>query len=252
MCGRKARSSLLRSARGLALLVACAWVAGCASRPQLVPGPGADTVAPGGTIARASAAGVTVTVDPDAWRGDVSITQAITPMHVRIENGSNKKLAIRYRHFAMLGEAGERFAALPPYEIRGTVAGVGPARRYPPVDRLGFTYNRFYVAPFYRFMYPSLAVYHAHPFFFDPYYYDGYYPRWSRARTELPTPEMLRAAMPEGVLEEGGVVAGFLYFEPVDAEASPIDFKADVVDIVSGETLGTVTIPFVLQTEVED
>lgn len=242
----------LRYVRWLALLAACAWIAGCASRPQLVPAPGAETVAPGGTIARASAADVTITVDPNAWRGGVSITNAVTPMHVRIENGSGEKLAIRYRQFAMLGETGERYAALPPYEIRGTVAGAGPARRYPPVDRLGFTHERFYVAPFYHVMYPSLAVYHGHPFFFDPFYYDGYYPRWSRVRTELPTPEMLRVALPEGVLEEDGVLAGFLYFEPFEPQASPVTFQADVVDIVSGETLGTVAIPFVVQTERDD
>lgn len=242
----------LRGARWLATLAACALIAGCASRPQLVPGPGAETVTPGGTIAKASAADVTVTVDPDAWRGGVSIAHAVTPMHVRIENNSGEKLAIRYRHFAMLAEDGERFAALPPYEIRGTVAGGAPARRYPPVDRLGFTYERFYVAPFYHFMYPGIAVYHAHPFFFDPFYYDGYYPHWSRVRTELPTPEMLRVALPEGVLDEGGVLAGFLYFEPVKPEASPVTFRAEIVDIVSGETMGTVTIPFVVRAAGED
>jgi hypothetical protein len=242
----------LRYARWLALLGACAWIAGCASRPHLVPGPDAETVTPGGTIATASAADVTVTVDPDAWRGGVSIAHAVTPMHVRIENKSGEKLAIRYRHFAMLGDSGERFAALPPYEIRGTVAGVGPARRYPPINRLGFTHDGFYVAPFYHFMYPSVAVYHAHPFGFDPFYYDGYYPHWSRERAELPTPEMLRVALPEGVLEENGVLAGFLYFEPVEARASPVTFRADIVDIVSGEAMGSVTIPFVMQTAAED
>lgn len=225
-------------------------VAGCAaSRPQLVPATGSERVSPGGTIARDSAAEVTVTVDPDAWRGSVQIANAVTPMHVRIENGSGHKLAILYRHFAMVGESGERFAALPPYEIRGTVAGAAPAHRYPPVDRLGFTYDGFHVAPFYRFMYPSLSVYNGHPFHFDPLYYDRHYPQWSRARTELPTPEMLRFALPEGVLEENGVLAGFLYFEAIDAMTSPVTFQADVVDIVSDEKMATLSIPFVVRSE---
>ncbi len=250
MRGRMGSFKALHHARRLLVLGAFVLVAGCASRPQLVPAPGAETVSPGGTIARAAAAGVTVTVDPDAWRGGTAIARAVTPMHVRIENESGKKLAIRYRYFALLAEDGERFAALPPYEIRGTVAGARPARAYPPINRLGFTYRHFYVAPFYRSLYPGLAVYRAHPFLFDPFYYDGYYPHWSqRTRTELPTPEMLRIALPEGVLDEGGTLAGFLYFEPIDPQASAVTFRADVVDIVSGETMGTVAIPFVLQTD---
>lgn len=233
----------------LAMLGALFFIAGCAGRPELVPAPGAERVVPGGTIATASAGDVAVTVDPDAWRGNVPIAHAVTPMHVQIENASDRKLAIRYRHFAMIGKSGEWFAALPPYEIRGTVAGVAPARRYPPVDPLGFTYDGFYVAPFYHFMYPGLSVYDGHPFHFDPLYYDRYYSRWPRERIELPTPEMLRFALPEGVLEEGGALAGFLYFEPVDPDVSPVTFQADIVDIVSGEKLATLSIPFVVQAD---
>lgn len=88
---------------------------------------------------------------------------------------------------------------------------------------------------------------HGHPFLFDPLYYEHYYPYWRQARVELPTAEMLRFALPEGMLEEGGVLAGFLYFEPVDAEVSPVTFQADVVDIVSGKMIATLEIPFVVQ-----
>jgi hypothetical protein len=240
----RTRPSLFRAA-GLAALLLI--VAGCAGEPQLVPAPGAERVSPGGSIAVTSASDVTVTVDPDAWRGSVQIGNAVTPMHVKIENQSDNKLRIRYSDFAMIAGNGDRYAALPPYDIRGTVAGPAPARGYSPVDRLGFTYDGFYVAPFYRFIYPGLAVYDGHPFLFDPLYYEHYYPYWRQARVELPTAEMLRFALPEGMLEEGGVLAGFLYFEPVDAEVSPVTFQADVVDIVSGKMIATLEIPFVVQ-----
>lgn len=235
------------------LFIAVAFLAACASRPELVPAPEAETVSPQGTIARTSAAGVTLTVDPDAWRGDVPIENAVTPMHVKIGNRSDNKLRIRYSDFAMVAENGDRYAALPPYDIRGTVADASPARRYSPVDRLGFTYDGFHVAPLYRFMYPSLSVWEAHRFYFDPLYYEHYYPYWGRARTELPTAEMLRFALPEGVLDEGGVLAGFLYFERIDpgSGSTPpgLTFQADIVDIVSGEMIATLEIPFVIAQE---
>lgn len=233
------------------MVCAALLLAGCASPPQLVPAPEAERVVPGGTIAVTSAAGVTVAVDPDAWRGSVRIDNAVTPMHVQIENKSDRKLRIRYSDFAMVAENGDRYAALPPYDIRGSVTDPRLAQRYSPVDRLGFTYDGFHVAPFYRFMYPSVSVYDAHRFAIDPLYYEHYYPYWSRARVELPTAEMLRFGLPEGVLDEDGVLAGFLYFERIGSQLSPpeVTFQADVVDVVSGERVATLEVPFVIEKE---
>lgn len=236
---------------GFTIACAALLLSACASPPQLVPAPEAERVVPGGTIAVTSAAGVTLTVDPDAWRGNVRIDNAVTPIHVQIENKSDRKLRIRYSDFAMIAGNGDRYAALPPYDIRGSVADPALAHRYSPVDRLGFTYDGFHVAPFYRFMYPGLSVYHAHRFSIDPLYYEHYYPYWSRARVELPTAEMLRFGLPEGVLDEGGVLAGFLYFEKIDSELSPpkVTFRADAVDIVSGEMVATLEVPFVIESK---
>jgi hypothetical protein len=235
----------------LLMIGAALLLAACAAPPRLVPGPDAERVAPGGTIAVSSGGGVTMTVDPDGWRGNVQIDDAVTPIHVKIENKSDRKLLIRYSDYAMVAANGERYAALPPYDIRGSVTDPTLASRYSPVDRLGFTYDGFYVAPFYRFMYPSLSVYDAHVFQMDSRYYDHYYPYWARARVELPTAEMLRFALPEGVLDEGGLLAGFLYFEKIDSELQPpeVAFQANVVDITSGEKVATLEVPFVIETE---
>lgn len=233
------------------MVCAALLLSSCASPPQLVAAPEAERVVPGGTIAVTSAAGVTVAVDPDAWRGNVRIDNAVTPMHVKIENKSDRKLRIRYSDFALVAENGDRYAALPPYDIRGSVTDPALANRYSPVDRLGFTYDGFHVAPFYRFMYPSLSVYNAHRFNIDPLYYEHYYPYWGRAQVELPTAEMLRFGLPEGVLDENGVLAGFLYFERIDSQLSPpkVMFQADVVDVVSGEMVATLEVPFVVESE---
>lgn len=237
----------------LAVMTVCAalLLSACASPSRLVPAPDAERITPGGTIAVSSAADVTVTVDPDAWRGSVRIDHAVTPIHVKIENKSDRKLLIRYGDYAMVAANGERYAALPPYDIRGSTEDPALAHRYSPVDRLGFTYDGFSVAPLYRFMYPSLTVYDAHRFRVDPLYYDHYYPYWARTRVELPTAEMLRFALPEGVLDEGGLLAGFLYFEKIDSQLQPpeIEFQAQIVDIVSGEMIATLEVPFVIATE---
>lgn len=57
----------------------------------------------------------------------------------------------------------------------------------------------------------------------NPYHAPG---RW---RPDLPTERMIRRALPEGVLEPGGAVAGFLYFDEVDDETRRITFEADLV-----------------------
>lgn len=242
---------MLRLRRVTAQLAAAGFLgllAACASQPSLVPAPDAERVSPGGSIARDSAGGVTVTVDPDAWRGGVNIESAVTPMHVKIENRSDHKLRIRYGDFALVSGA-DRYVALPPYDIRATVAGRGTPRPYPPNDSLAFGYDGFYVSPFYHTFYPGLSVWHGHPVLLDPYY-DHYYPYWQRMRIELPTAEMLRYALPEGVLEEGGSAAGFLYFERVDTGSeSRVAFNADFVDIVSDETVTTLEVPFVVRKE---
>lgn len=237
-------------ARRLPLLLAAVLLSACAARPSLVPAPEANRVAPGGTIARASDAGVTITVDPDAWSG-LDIENVVTPMRVTIENESDRKLRIMYSDFALVAQEDKRFAALPPYDIHATVAGPAPAYRYSPLDRMAFSHHGFHIAPFYHYMYPGLSVWNGHAFYFDPLYYGQYYPYWGRMRVELPTAEMLRYALPEGVLDEGGSVAGFLYFEHVDPDVSPpeVTFRAEVVDIISEETITTLEVPFVIRKE---
>jgi hypothetical protein len=170
-------------------------------------------------------------------------------MHVQIENNSDHKLRIHYSDFILAAEAGERYVALPPYDIRATVRGAAPAYRYAPVDPLGFTYDGFLVAPYYHYMYPGLSVWDGPANAFDPRYYGNYYPYWGRMRIELPTAEMLRSALPEGVLEEDGKVTGFLYFDRIDPSLAPpeVTLKADIVDVVSDEKVATLEVPFVIR-----
>jgi hypothetical protein len=78
-------------------------------------------------------------------------------------------------------------------------------------------------------------------FAFDPYFYD----RYERWRPSFPTDVMVERAPPEGVLNAGGWVSGFLYFDRVDPEAERLTLHADV-DLPRGdERITTIELAFV-------
>jgi hypothetical protein len=55
---------------------------------------------------------------------------------------------------------------------------------------------------------------------------------------------MLEMAIPEGVLEPQGRVAGFLYFQRMNDDLKQITLKADLLNARTGATFGTLSIPF--------
>jgi hypothetical protein len=79
------------------------------------------------------------------------------------------------------------------------------------------------------------------PWRYDPFYYDTYYPQW---QVNLPTSEMIELAIPEGVIEPGGSVSGFLYFQPISGDLDRVTFKADLMDGDDGQRLGALELPF--------
>ena len=180
--------------------------------------------------------GVRIDVVADAWSGIPWDLDDVQPLLVTIENNSGRKLRIRYDQFSVIGPGGDRQAALPPFEIRGT-ALVDPwyaAGSYP------YAVNGFWVAPYMSRYYPSLRPFGG-PFVYDPWYYSTYYPTIARVR--LPTSDMLIQARPEGVLEPGGRISGFLYVEDKPESGKRANFVADLVDADTGERFGRVQIP---------
>ncbi len=85
-----------------------------------------------------------------------------------------------------------------------------------------------------------------YPFSFDSEYYGFYNDYWRNI--ELPTQEMLDRALPEGSLEDGGRVEGFVYFEKVDPDqVERVVFRFDLIDAQTGGIFGTLSIPFVVK-----
>lgn len=216
------------------VLVGASIAAACGARPELSPAPGAQPAPAGpGRGAMATTAGVTVIARTDAWSGVPRRLDDVTPVLVTIENEGDSPIRLRYDRFALLAPTGERYAAIPPFDVRGTE--VEPLSQY--------DLDGFYVAPHLARYYPWLRPYRGY-FPYDGLYYDTYYPQFLRIR--LPTGDMIQKALPEGVLSPGGRITGFLYFENPDGDTPRVNFTFEMVDAESERTVGVVAIPFIV------
>lgn len=228
-----------------ALLGAGVLFTACATTPPLVPAEGETTVAGVPAAAVGEADGVRVIADADAWRAFPRDLGVAIPMRVRIENQSGVPLRITYDAFTLDLQGGMVLAAVPPLDVRGQTwvrdwNAPGPYMGgsfgwygHPMVHR------GFYLAPGYRRYYPAM------PRWYGRWGYGGAWtwapPAWP---VELPTRDMLVHAVPEGVLEEGGVVDGFIYFPVLPREAQSVRFSFEVVDADTGEPQGAVSLAF--------
>jgi len=208
----------------------------CAHAPQLVPAPGAPRDPTFPEAAAAAVAGVEVSVGGKRWSGQpAELESLVTPLYVRVRNGSSVPVRIQFRDFTLISQSGLQTPAIPPFQIQrpGTdVVALAPA----------FTADRFLLYERYRMFYPAFSYWDG-PWDFDPVFYDQYYATWKPA---LPTRDMLQQALPEGVLQPGGSAAGFLYFNHLQ-EKGPVTFTAEIVAADNREPLGRVRIPMVLQ-----
>jgi hypothetical protein len=208
---------------------------GCAHHAQLVPAPGAQRAQDGSVVA--SAAGVEVSVDSKRWSSyPRDLDDIVTPLYVSITNTSSAPVRIRYRDFTLTGPSGLESAAIPPFQLQRP--GTEPLPAFAPA----FVSRRFLLYAPYRHFYPGMPVWGG-PWEVDPWFYDRSYRTWEPS---LPTRDMLQQALPEGVLQPGGSVAGFLYFHHL-RENGPVMFSAELIDADSRAMIGSVQIPMVLQ-----
>ena len=168
----------------------------------------------------------------------------MTPIRVRIENDGDRALRIRYQELALVWSSGERYSALPPVRIESESQILRPVAGYSPIAAPAFHHTGFHLAPHLSTIYPSLTVGH-HGFLGDPFYYGHYSSYWDgRAGPSAP---MVENGLPEGVLDPGGALSGFLYYERVPADAHEVTLRAELVAAGSGQRFGEVSIPFVVE-----
>jgi hypothetical protein len=213
------------------------WMVGCASQPTLRPAPEAKLVQGSSKAAVATAEGVRMEARVDAWRwSPTNLDRQLTPILVRIENNSERPLRVRFEEFQLVTPGGMAYAALPPFDIRGEVT-----------QRVGtYAYSApgFYLAPHLGPYYSGFGLY-GRPFGHYPSYYTSYYPVYGRY--ELPTRDMLVRALPEGVLEAGGRITGFLYFanlKALDPQPDRVRLRYVLVGADARERFGAIEIPF--------
>ena len=238
----------------LALLL----VAGCVSTsPVLVPDR-PSLVTAGAPLVVVDRAGVRLTVDGDAWRADPhNLGEVMMPLLVTIENHSGRAIRIAYVQFDLLGGSGFRYPAIPPLQSRPAVGELTspaapalaeyhparPSRVYPRFAprriHPRFELRGFFIAPWFAPFYPGFAPW-PYAFPYEPYIYSSY-DAWP---SRLPTEDMLAAALPEGVVQDGGRVMGFLYFQGVQSRESHVQLEVRLIDAMNGQMVGTVSIPF--------
>ena len=181
--------------------------------------------------------GVRVVAEARSFPGHAYIEAEVTPVRVTIANGSEKPLFVRYHSFRLKASDGSQYSAIPPHQVSGTVPS---AEALPP----SIGVSRFEVAPYYQGFYPGIAAYRG-PFDYDAVYYDNHYGYW-RTTTQLPTVEMLRRALPEGILNDGGNLEGYLYFPALELERGTEVVLHVQLDCADGD-YASFRLPFVVK-----
>jgi len=232
----------MRNPVPVALTLATLFAAGCASGPELEPTRGTPTVEGDPAAAFERAEGVRVEAEPDAWSGEPATLGMLTPMLVTITNDSERPLRVRYNEFQLVDSRGRTYAAVPPFDLEATEVEI--------VDERPFGATGFHVAPHHARFFPHLHSFGGH-FHHDPHYHGLHHPTFEQF--ELPTDDIITMALPEGVVDPGGKITGFLYFEEVEEEdLRRVNFTFDLVDAETERTFAEVRIPFVAEGAAED
>jgi len=210
-----------------ALLATLAALAACAHNPELFPLADSSPQAP--HTAAATTGGVRVVVDGEPWHGRPGdLPATVLPVRVTVENQSSEPVRVAYPEFVLTTPDGMSRHALSPYSVQ---------RPGQVVSTPAFPMGGFWIAQPWAGYYPWLSPWDG-PFAFDSDYYDTY-----RVSESLPSRDMLAQALPEGVLQPGGRVTGYLYFQPLH-HVSQVTFQAQLDDARTHAQIGRLAIPF--------
>jgi len=243
-------SSEMRAVCGWSLLAAAAGVAlGCSGGQTLIPAASATKAAGLRRAAIASDRDVVVVVQSDAWPGQSRVLDQVSPLRVRVTNGNSKAIRVRYEDLRLIAADGTGYVALPPNppQVDGDVHGDANAGAKPnqTKQRQNFSYSNFELSPQLASAYPGLELYRGE-FDYDPQYYDKFAHAWHAQW--LPDDEVKSWALPEGVLQSGGYVEGFVYFQHVAANKGVVRFDGQFAQAEDAKrTLAKVAIPFVVE-----
>lgn len=228
------------------LISGCLLAASCSVEPQLVSDADAERLEATRTAARAQTGGVKVFIEADAWRGrPVALSEVVTPVRISVENSSGRPLRIAYADFTLRGQ--KQYHALAVLErdetplSMGSMAVVltGTAEAERPLIAPRFGSRGFFIAPFYQRQFPRYEPW-PRSLDRDP----ALSVERPRLRANLPSRDMVAEGVPEGVVESGGFVSGFVFFDRVEPGEKRVVFDLALTDPDTAERWGDVRIPF--------
>ena len=216
---------------GRALTAAVLLLAVGCGHSKLIPAPSAARVpgAPGAAFLVLGVIGCSA--DAQAWQGQaVELPDSVTPVKVRVANSSGRPIGLLYQDFALVGQNGHRYLPIP-------VLPLDPDTQSTRLDPI-YASSKFFVAERFHDVYQGVDPW-PQPLRRDDELYETQYRRWG----QRPSTDVVRMGMPEGVLGEGGVISGFLYFErPVHEDR--VTFEAEFDSSEGPDTIALVKIPF--------
>ena len=169
--------------------------------------------------------GVHVLAKTEAWNGDPpTLAQYVLPVWVQIENHSGKALWLSTDTLSITDATGGRVLAraLPAATIKGKAKI--PETAVPAEFGLQDPWLDTWLEPG----------------------FDEYVAASIHWQENLPTKEMLRRAIREGVLRDGAKVAGFVYFPKTTQDPSTLNLRAELLDATTRQSFGRVDIPLAM------
>ena len=191
---------------------------------------------------------VQVTVSSDSWVGSPEVRNEVTPLKITVANNNENPIKITYDNMKLVSEDSTVFTALPIYNLIGTVNDVQLAPEHNVIVESEIDHDRFYIYPMYTRVYNNIPI-TDYKYFEDPSYYSQYYSEWNE--TGMPTAGMRNLALPEGILDNGGSISGFVYFQKVDADVESVELSMDIINAENNEVLGNIQLPFWVMLEME-
>jgi len=184
---------------------------------------------------------VTVTVSSDAWNGNDEVKKEVTPLKIKVENNNEKPIEITYDKLSLVTKDGDLYAALPIYDVRGDLDKAELIMEDTITVKTEMNYDRFYLYPMYTHVINDVPV-SQYQYFGKESYYKKYYADWKD--TGMPTSAMRNLALPEGTLENGGSISGFVYFQKVDPDLKEITLNMAIVNAESDLVINSIKVPF--------
>jgi len=226
------------------LPLALALAFGCAdkSKTTLKPAASAQNVPGMPEAAKAQSNVASLVAEIGKWPGEKSVGKKVTPVHIVLENTGTQPILVRYRSFAIVAQDGsQKFAALPPFQITSDFVAPAVIAKSAPITPK-WTAMGFELDPAYATLYRGIGV-ADEPLDFDNAYYNAYYP--SIRETELPAGDAQKFVLPEGILNPGGRLDGYLLFEKVPKDQQTIMLNAALMSTAEDSPeIGRLSVPF--------